>query len=66
MNYFNVMMYEGYEMLIKRKVKWPKDMKFDQKVSLYQKEIDFWREQKDYDKCVKLQNKLSKLYSDQK
>lgn len=65
MNHFNDMMAEVYDLLTKRRVAWPSDMTFEQKVSLHEKEIEYWRERGDYAKCLLLQKKLSKLYKDQ-
>jgi hypothetical protein len=66
MNYFNEMMVDAFGIMTKRKVSWPGDMTFEQKVSLHEKEIEYWREAGDYEKCIKLQNKLSKLYLNRK
>ena len=66
MNHFNDMMSDVYNLLTKRKVQWPSDMTFDQKIVLHEKEIEYWRERGDYEKCFSLQKKLSKLYKDHK
>jgi len=66
MNYFNEMMVDSFGLMTKRKVSWPSDMTFEQKVSLHEKEIEYWREQGDYEKCISLQKKLSKLYLNRK
>ena len=34
--------------------------------SLHEKEIEYWRESGDYEKCIKLQKKLSTLYLNKK
>ena len=52
MNYFNKMMVDAFGIITKRKVPWPDDMTFEQKVSLHEKEIEYWRESGDYEKCV--------------
>ena len=62
MNHFADMMNDSFDLLMKRKVKWPTDMTVDQKISLHEKEIEYWKEQKDFDRCIKLQKKLEKLY----
>ena len=66
MNYFNEMMVDAFGLMTKRKVSCPSDMTFEQKVSLHEKEIEYWREQGDYEKCISLQKKLSKLYLNRK
>lgn len=66
MNYFNQMMVDAFGLMTKRKVAWPSDMTFEQKVTLHEKEIEYWREQGDYEKCISLQKKLSKLYLNRK
>lgn len=66
MNYFNEMMTDAFSIMTKRKVNWPEDMTFEQKISLHEKEIEYWRELGDYEKCVTLQKKLSKLYLNRK
>ena len=40
MNYFNKMMVDAFGIITKRKVPWPDDMTFEQKVSLHEKEIN--------------------------
>lgn len=62
MNYFNEMMIDVYSIMTKRKVAWPDDMTFEQKITLHEKEIEYWRSLGDYEKCLILQKKLSKLY----
>ena len=66
MNYFNEMMTDAFGIMTKRKVAWPDDMTFEQKVTLHEKEIEYWRGQGDYEKCLTLQKKLSKLYLNKK
>lgn len=62
MNHFADIMNDSFALLMKRKVRWPSDMTIDQKISLHEKEIEYWKEQKEFDRCIKLQKKLEKLY----
>jgi len=66
MNYFNEMMADVFSIMTRRKVSWPSDMTFEQKVMLHEKEIEYWRQKGDYEKCTTLQKKLSKLYLNRK
>jgi len=66
MNYFNEMMADVFSIMTRRKVSWPSDMTFEQKVMLHEKEIEYWRQKGDYEKCLTLQKKLSKLYLNRK
>lgn len=66
MNYFNEMMADVFSIMTRRKVSWPSDMTFEQKVMLHEKEIEYWRQKGDYEKCFTLQKKLSKLYLNRK
>ena len=66
MNYFDNVMSDVYNIMTKRKVSWPDDMTFEQKVTLHEKEIEYWRHLGDYEKCLILQKKLSKIYLNKK
>lgn len=66
MNHFSEIMTDAYDLLVKRKVRWTIDMTFEQKVSLYESAINYWRERGEYERCLELQKKLSKVYKDQK
>jgi hypothetical protein len=60
-NYLKNVMDNGYELLIRDHITWPRDLLDSQKVELLDRARLYFEERDEFEKCIKLQNKIKEL-----
>ena len=61
-NYFNQLMTDGYDLLVKDNNRWPADLSDSQKVELLQQAINYFISTEEYEKCAILQKKINEMF----
>lgn len=62
-NYFNEMMFDGYQLLVEDKVIWPYELKKSQQIELLEAAILYFQEIEQYEKCAILKKKIDRINS---
>lgn len=62
-NYFNDMMFDGYQLLVEDKVVWPYELSDSQKIELLEAAISYFQELEEYEKCAILKKKIDYIFN---
>jgi protein-arginine kinase activator protein McsA len=60
-NFFDKLMNNGYEILVKENINWPKDLTVQQRIQLLNAAIEYFLQTEEYEKCAVLKKQIDRV-----